>query len=130
MSLRLIRVVDGETHSQEIHQKPRRYRDEGLVLVGDNILWVPFVSECLVSRVLTIFGSDYLFKDICICLYSRQPWKTEIGSPSRKRAGSLTAYCKRFKLPRLQVPPLSHQPTVRAEVSWSSLWSSTCGNWG
>lgn len=68
MSLRLIRVVDGEAHSQEIHQKPRRYRDEGLVLVGDNILWVPFVSECLVSRVLSLVQIIFSRISVYVCI--------------------------------------------------------------
>ena len=40
----------------------------------------------------TVFASDYLLKDICVCLYSRQPWKIERASLSRERAGSPAGY--------------------------------------
>lgn len=62
--------------------------------MGSNILWVPLISACLMSRGTDYFVSDYLLKDTYMCLYSRQLWAIEIVSPSGGGAGSLNDIIK------------------------------------
>lgn len=105
VSLRLLRVVGGVAHSWENSPEAKAVQKWR---VGDSII----CGSPLFQN--TVWAEDYLCPRWSLqgYPYSRRPSKIEAASPSREKSRSLTAYYKRFDLPRPQSPPVSHRPTA------------------
>lgn len=102
-----------------------------VIVVRSNLPYIVFACSCvLLLRVPIMQSSDCsllgLFLRAAFAEHNPEKWGN---FSSWKRAALLTAYCKSYDFPKLNVPQQWCKPTVCAASTWVPV-CPPCGNWG